>query len=471
MRRTKRYKRIRRRSRKIKYRKRNNRQKGGSNEEEIMNELRAYVMQIPKFTGNTETQNVQYVGQSPYFHRLKTMISSLPPENIELYFNKAFSTTNQTVINTLCWNICWGCMMANETSKFDKTAFTLADKCKQLNQGGNNVCLNNVVSLINSKNYNFVGLQEAANWEIIYNTINHDSLGYVHHSVYNPDKKVYVDLATFYDKTQYKVLAVKSGDILTSKWDNRPYHIIFLLNTMDNKYYIVVNLHNGHGISQDILEHRLSDDIENGYMVHDTTEISIRMGDGTTSAGVERTNISDVINGKQFDTIVMGDFNDHGNFNYWRHLTPFKYTSFPNINTIVVGSGKQPPLTCCTGSRSIRTDTENWDRMYGDYILINASENFYYSNEVNIPKGFLNPSSDHTPVEAQIVSGEKSILSLNDIKQYIGASEITPDKYALALTIYLMLLPFHVTVNNETYATISLQSASELFNSKRRRTV
>ena len=52
----------------------------------------------------------------------------------------------------LSWNICWGCMAADESSKDDLTAAKLAVVCQANKVAGKPTCLFNVVDFIQKSN-------------------------------------------------------------------------------------------------------------------------------------------------------------------------------------------------------------------------------------------------------------------------------------------------------------------------------
>ena len=82
-------------------------------------------------------------------------------------------------INVLSWNVCFGCKCSDKISSNDKSSQTLPSFCEKLKiERGVNVCLVNVCllnvskfidySCLDGKSYDFIGLQESANWmEII----------------------------------------------------------------------------------------------------------------------------------------------------------------------------------------------------------------------------------------------------------------------------------------------------------------
>ena len=149
-------------------------------------------------------------------------------------------------IDILSWNVCWGCMSSNSSSKYDITAKELAQHCETLNTG-NNVCLNNVVKIINNKFYDFIGLQEIVGWnEMITKSPRLQNMGFVHSTVTTvPEKKI--EFITFFNHNRFNLLFAKQGNIDPDNLEGRPYHILFLTDKSDGKQYIIVNLHNGKG--------------------------------------------------------------------------------------------------------------------------------------------------------------------------------------------------------------------------------
>ena len=297
-------------------------------------------------------------------------------------------------LKILSWNICWGCMKADDTSHLDTTAQFLAGKCVEIQE-----CLNNVAKLINNENYDIIGLQEAAKYnDIIFKSGNLQKMGSIHHTLRIGENKI--DLITFYNKQKFKVLAVKVGNIDTSNQEGRPYHIIFLQHTRTPDKYIIINLQNGRGTDyeKELLEKRLSTDINNLYIVNpsDKNKDFMNIEDRKLRDG------STLLN-NTFKTIILGDFNEEGE-DYWRGLQPFKHTSFQNLRSIVVSSKTiEPPKTCCTGS-SLRT-AGNMDYFIGDYILIDDSLEYSQSNTIVdyfTDHSATELSSDHKPVYAII---------------------------------------------------------------------
>jgi len=298
-------------------------------------------------------------------------------------------------LKILSWNICWECMSANQTSN------TLAIYCKN----NKNTCLLNVVDLIDQEEYDIIGLQEAAKYNVIISESDKlRKMGCIHHAL---NKNSIVDLTTFYNIQKFKVLAVKVGNLFNKQ--GRPYHIIFLQHNKTSDKYIIINLHNGHYdrtkseyFSKDYLEKTLGADIENLFIV----DSSKTQKDFMNIENEKLSNGSHLFTENTFKTIVLGDFNDNAGENYWQGLQPFKInTSFQNLSSIVVSSQKtKPPKTCCTGHSSLRT-ADDKDFSIGDYILIDA--NLKYSTHNTIVQYFMDNiktklTSDHKPVYAII---------------------------------------------------------------------
>jgi hypothetical protein len=289
-------------------------------------------------------------------------------------------------------------MKADQTSQLDGTALFLAEECVKTQ-----TCLNNVIKLIDDDKYDIIGLQEAANYNIIKTTSqNLKDMGCIHHAL-SINGNI-IDLITFYNQYKFKVLAVKVGNIDRSNTDGRPYHIIFLEYISTSDKYIIINLHNGKNpgtiYNKEPLQETLGTDINNLFIVNDSdTRIDF--------INIEQETVSDGVRlfSNTFKTIVLGDFNDHESKgeNYWYTLQPFKYTHFLHLNSIVVSSIIKPPITCCTGYNSLRTSGDT-DRFIGDYILIDNSLKYIENNTIvdYYRKNLGQLSSDHQPIYAII---------------------------------------------------------------------
>lgn len=295
-------------------------------------------------------------------------------------------------IAVLSYNLSFGAMLANEASIRNRSAFRLAQYCKEKRQEvGDHVCLNNVVKIIdmvnNSTPYDFVALQECPNWRLIHqHSKKLNDMGYIHHKI-----SKYTELATFYNYKRYKVLAIKVDQLVKG----RPYQIIFLQERSSYNYYIFINLHNMHYSSKQMLEKQLSNKLQYGIKNTNRKYLS-------DLHKYYPSNISDIINNKIFRVIIAGDFNDEGR-NYWTGLRPFKYTQFPNLQKIVVKTDKKPPKTCCIGEKHLR-ERKNEDHSESDYILHNKLLTVIKPNYVPLKKTQYKaeyfPTSDHLPIMA-----------------------------------------------------------------------
>jgi len=319
-------------------------------------------------------------------------------------------------IRVLTWNVSFGAMTGLD---LDRTSKPLPEKCRSkliTDDKGLSVtqCLMNVVETIDrsaiSKPYDFIALQEASNWDIIFSKSKElqRMRGYVHHLAN------FEDMATFYDKQKYTLIAVKVGNLVPG--NGRPYQILFLQNKLDNNYYIFINLHNGHGISKKELESKLSDNL------HTAIKPDINHLSFGKPNDVEE-NITDIINGKNFKIIMAGDTNDHGKHNYWNELQPFSKTNFENLNKLIVKSTLEPPKTCCAPINltekkvPIRKNIID-DTMLGDYVLVSENLSVVTDNRVLLNFRYNAqefPTSDHLPVEI-VLNPTVSRLDSGDIK-------------------------------------------------------
>jgi len=155
------------------------------------------------------------------------------------------------VLNVLSWNVCFGCMYANEKSKYDVTAKVIAEYCRSKNTSQNpndHECLNNVVEFMNRDKYDLIGLQEVVetiNWdEIISRNVNLQRMSYIFNTV-TTAKGISANMITLYDRDKFTLIAAKVGNLAIDKTDGRPYQILYLNYNLNNEKYIIINLHNG----------------------------------------------------------------------------------------------------------------------------------------------------------------------------------------------------------------------------------
>lgn len=310
------------------------------------------------------------------------------------------------VLNILSWNICFGCMYANEKSKFDVTAKVIAEYCKSKNISKNpndHECLNNVVEFMNRDKYDLIGLQEVVetiNWdEIISRNDNLQRMSYVFNTV-TTSECVSANMITLYNKYKFTLIAAKVGNLAIDKTDGRPYQILYLNYNLNNQKYIIINLHNGKSLPfhKDALEQKFSDFI-NDPVSYDSSIVNmgsdpIKLND--TTLNKEHQNLIEIIGNTIPHVICFGDFNDgpyqYNEYfalknkimndkkisgeqysysydrqkfeqlkgvgkdveNYWQGLQLFKNSGSKLENIIVNTKETRPPNTCCTGKEFLR---------------------------------------------------------------------------------------------------------------------
>ena len=316
-------------------------------------------------------------------------------------------------IKVLTWNVSFGAMSGSDN---DMSARPLPSYCKSKGKHLDpktgqtyTECLNNVVNLIDASgsviNYDFVALQEASKWNVMFNKSEElkRAGGYIHHIIKRGERQE--EMVTFYDIQKYNLLAVKIGSLVEN--GARPYQILFLQGNSDRNFYIFINLHNGHDITKDELQQKLSNNLINAlkFTGFKTKENMLE--------SEQVNNIFDIINGKEFKVIVAGDFNDNRQ-NYWQGLQPFRHTTYSNLKDILVNAEKKPPNTCCIPDASytdIRVNDKQ-DKQIGDYILVNDKMSIVIDNKV-VPQFVYNagliPTSDHLPVEILLLSTPRVI--------------------------------------------------------------
>ena len=291
-------------------------------------------------------------------------------------------------IYCLTWNICWGCMSANETSKFDVTAKALAEYCVKTQS-----CLSNVTKVLQHP-YDIIALQEVVHPDII----QHFPYHCINTSIQN-SKGAFVTITTFYKK--YTPIQVYFG-IVTDLNDVRPYQIILFEYNRLRFYFI--NIHNAHGVSREQLERVLH---SNKLCFTPTQDVNMVLPYSPDMEPLLQNICPPFdVNGMHFfhkkkpvhPIIMAGDFNDNNeeDKNYWKGLY---------VNSVQIQS-PDPPPTCCTPTKralELRRDDYNNDTKSGDYILSNGT--FTVNNRVPIHFNYdamTFPTSDHLPVEAVI---------------------------------------------------------------------
>ncbi|VBB19042.1 endonuclease/exonuclease/phosphatase family protein [Yasminevirus sp. GU-2018] len=308
-------------------------------------------------------------------------------------------------IKVLTWNVCWGCMSADHTSKHDMTAYNLSTKCEndRVTNAGQHVCLPNVVDSIDTftESYDFVALQEAKNWEDIQNQSNKlKVMGVVHHALYiGPAKNVKVDLVTFYNRNRYRLLALKTGNVVPG--DGRPFHIALFSDLASGERVIFINVHNGHGVSRSALEAKLasfSEGVDVSTLPSGPMQGVVKDADKAVVLSISKLVEFD----KPTTVILAGDLNDHANIGYWRGLNLFSSDPVKNIQNTLIKSSTEPPKTCCNpwGNGPIRSG-KNQEKTLGDYIIASLTHDLSQKTPDNFEyDANKKPTSDHLPVEA-----------------------------------------------------------------------
>lgn len=300
-------------------------------------------------------------------------------------------------IRILTYNVCFGCMSGNDN---DRTAQSLPSNCIDTTTGTGTPelkCLNNVKMMIQSADdYDFIGLQEATNWNMIFDHSKLQSkMGYI------CSTGGQAEIVTFYDKGKYKALATKCGDLDKSN-GGRPYQITFFENSDASEKFIIINLHNGKGINfhTDNLQRLLSNNIHLGIVIPNDQYYTSYQEDNIV-------NITDILS--SFDncnTIVMGDFNDSRyqipQQNYWEGFKPFNNVTNPRLSylqNITVKSMSRPIKSCC--NTEISNLSNRTYHSIGDYILIDTNK-LEYTTENQIADGYDNTvlTSDHLPIKS-----------------------------------------------------------------------
>lgn len=307
------------------------------------------------------------------------------------YKNGLFIVDFQTALaspsrmKVLTYNVCWECMTNSKTG----SAKRLGQQCtyKTVNNIANTqidatICAENMAKAIdefddyyggNEAGYDFIGLQEAADWE---------KLKDLSHSL---SKMTAVEMRTsiqqfvsFYNQDKYDLEKEINGALVDERKNaggkieqhaDRLFQILIFKQPV-----IFVNVHNGHGdaFSRMVVERKIS-------------------------AALKKVLTSDEIEAKKnHRVIIVGDFNDHKNyfwpdqFKYGLSYVPFRYADLLTPVFFLA----EPQGTCCStkipfGAKNLRVS---------DFIL--DSEKIAPLSIVEVPRNYdyASPKSDHLPV-------------------------------------------------------------------------
>jgi len=259
----------------------------------------------------------------------------------------------QSQISCITWNICWGCMSANDQSQYDVTAKKLALRCKEISEAGQQeTCLYSVGNFLNTANHDIIALQEVVNYEEILNRLNNerpetDKYRYINCSIKNAYGND-INITTFYKFNKLRPYRVYSSNIF-SKNDVRPYQIILFRLIRTKKLFYFINLHNGHLISVSNLEKKLNTPIRYINLTNIEWSLDLLIDDENNYfEKVEQRVLpslnsnNGIINEQGLPVIAAGDYNDHGKYDYWNQL---------NLLNKQLGA-TAPPLSCCTPSKT-----------------------------------------------------------------------------------------------------------------------
>ena len=170
-------------------------------------------------------------------------------------------------------------------------------------------------------------------------------MGYVAHLTDNGKVK----FVTYYNTDKYTLLGGKAGDLTIAKSSEqgRPYHILFLEDNNTKKNIIFINVHNSHNKGRKRILQNFKE-LSNGFLANGSTTIDLKSDYGNTD-------ISSLINGNEFITIMTGDHNDHSTkeSNFHQGLKPFSESSYQNLKDINLSTQNHiPPKSCCDTARA-----------------------------------------------------------------------------------------------------------------------
>lgn len=369
---------------------------------------------------------------------------------------------NET-IKVLTYNVSWEAMSANtNNTKINKlvtkghkpSAKEVADICRETGKTNDkdNKCLINVAKIIeDSPELDFIGLQEATNWELIREkSAKLKQMKYIHHDLKKGGFRV-EELVSFYNPKKFKFIAAYIGEVM-----DRPYQIIYLKHKVSLVIYAFINVHLPHNDVKKKIQEGFKFTTGNIYKLIDETKDAgdakdLRIPNELTqhvditalnaTLVVANTNIeykknaflNEIYNTKHI--IFLGDTNDKLG-NLYNNFKPFdmielakvKHDEFKTAATNFKGltvseKGTVLPKSCCN-SDAIKNQKYEQKGSYdkkGDYILVSDKLNYVPGKEnvilqtlLDENKDFENfPTSDHLPVYAEIKLPNDDILHLD----------------------------------------------------------
>tara|TARA_Y100000389_G_scaffold204573_1_gene258056 strand:+ start:1619 stop:3739 length:2121 start_codon:yes stop_codon:yes gene_type:complete len=238
-------------------------------------------------------------------------------------------------------------MESSKKSLNDRTAFHLAKKCyTEKKKTKKNMCLENVVNFLKSDSWDIICLQEATNWLTIYKKLSLVK-SYLNYCNFNISG---VDVTVFYNSEKLKVDALSGGNL--KEGDKRPFEVIYFNYLPKDENFILINLHNGHLIEGSKIENSINLS-KYGYLNSKNLN-NIILSD---NQGNKELSKNILINNKNYKSenlsslrkksseesriILVGDFNDHGKYDYWKK-------GLDIYGVKVDSKNKKPPNSCCT---------------------------------------------------------------------------------------------------------------------------
>ena len=284
-----------------------------------------------------------------------------------------------------------------------------------------NIYKHNVTKILEeSMKYDIIGLQEVHNYEdIIQNSLILSShvYGVTRQMSYIHSKSQKKNMLTFINVTRFKILAAIPGEIYIGK----PFQLIFLQERKTSEYFIIINIHNCKNV--DIIRYKKMILCSKKYLMLIFSEtIDIALGvigrnDSMILNNIQnatKKNIQSIIKNKIFNTIVLGDFNDHNNKQeFWKEFKIFEVSMYDNLKNIIVNTIDKPPKTCCFQKNNTLSDL----KYINNYISIDTSKLKYIINNAIYTNNIY--ASDNLPVYAEItLKSNKSSQPIPYRQQY-----------------------------------------------------
>jgi len=302
------------------------------------------------------------------------------------------------MIKILTYNISHECMSIDSHKKPSGTGQPYAEKnCMQNNI---NICKENVKNILGSiMNYDIIGLQEASKYgDIIQHTPEIRNQVHVNRNMsYIHSLSGREDMITFINVKRFRILAAIPGHFHHGK----PFQIIFLQERETSEYFIIMNIHNCKNIhdkklvvcTKQNVEEKISKTIDEALGVIGDSDKSILNNIQTQT----KQPIENIIKNKNFNTIILGDFNDLSNGQeFWKKFRIFRTSKYKNLKNITLNTIDKPPKTCCFKEKH----DINALHSVGDYISIDTTK-LQYVTKNTIYNDTLR-ASDHLPVYAVI---------------------------------------------------------------------